>query len=163
MRHRGRRRRRGRNRENSGQKTLFRTILMGDNCGGGCLGGGGIVVRVTAWAVAVWAGEYLGGRVSARSGNCVAGRGYPCERACSSGGMGLPCCRFAIWLAPFAFAALHCFVKQARGRVAAWEFNTFPQDEYGKTVLPSLHPASSALYNTIRRKEKELTLQAAGI
>ena len=52
--------------------------------------------------------------------------------------------------------ALLC--KTSRGWVAAWEFNTFPQDEYGKTVLPSLHPASSALYNTIRRKKKAMTL-----
>ena len=68
----------------------------------------------------------------------------------------MPCCRLATWLAPFAFAARHCFVKQARDLVAAREFNTFPQDEYGKTVLPSLHPASSALYNTIRRKKKSI-------
>ena len=40
--------------------------------------------------------------------------------------------------------------------MAAWEFNTFPQDEYGNISLPSLHPACSALYNTIRRKKKSI-------
>ena len=54
------------------------------------------------------------------------------------------------------FFSFTVWLKQARGWVAAWEFNTFPQDEYGKTVLPSLHPASSALYNTIRRKKKSI-------
>ena len=75
----------------------------------------------------------------------------------------LPCCRLATWLAPFAFAARHCFVKQARGWVAAWEFNTFPQDEDGNISLPSLHPASTALYNTIWRVKKALTLRIESV
>ena len=96
-----------------------------------------MVRRVTEWS-----GSSVGGRVS--GGGLV------------SAVASLPCCRLATWLAPFAFAARHCFVKQARDLVAAREFNTFPQDEDGNISLPSLHPTSSALYNTIRRKKKSI-------
>ena len=101
----------------------------------GGLVGGEIIVRVT-----VWSGISEGG--------------YPCRRGAYLRWASLPCCRFATWLAPFA--SLHYFVKQARGLVAAWEFNTFPQDEDGNISLPCLHPANSALYNTIRRKKKSI-------
>ena len=40
----------GRNIEKSGQKPLFGIILMGDSCGGRCLGVGEIVLRVTVWS-----------------------------------------------------------------------------------------------------------------